>query len=273
MLKQGLISVLLWTLTLGHAHAADTLQDYRLGGGDLIHLTVFQNPDFTGDRRVSESGDITVPLVGAVRVGNLTVQEAEEKVAEKLSEGKFVVKPQVSIVPIQMKSAQISVMGLVGKPGRYQLDARFTRLTDAISMAGGVVQTAPTVGLNGGDRVILKGTRDGQPFTKVVDLSDIFVRGLDELDLPVTGGDTLYVARAPQYYVYGEVQRPGVYKIERDMTVRQALAQAGGLTPRGSQNGARIFRKANNGVESELQPGLDEPLQDNDTLYFKQSVF
>lgn len=273
MFKVIVSAWILWTATLGLCQAKPISEDYRLGGGDLIHLTVFQNPDFTGDRRVSESGDIRVPLIGTVKIGNLTVREAEERIAKHLEEGKFVVQPQVTIVPIQMRSSQISVIGLVGKPGRYQLDSSNMRITDALSMAGGVVQTAPTVGLNGGDILILKGTRNGEAITKTIDLSDIFIRGQDELDIPVSGGDTLYVARAPQYYIYGEVQRPGVYKIERNMTVRQALAQAGGLTPRGSQNGARIFRKTSEGKEIELSPGLEETLEDSDTLFFKQSVF
>lgn len=248
-------------------------QEYRLGGGDLIHVSVFQNPDFSGDRRVSELGIISFPLIGAVSIGQLTVQEAEQLISKRLADGGFVISPQVSIVPLEMRSAQVAVIGLVSKPGRYPLDSRNLRVSDAISMAGGVVQTAPTVGLNGGEQVVLKGKRDGKNFTKTIDLVAIFQGGQDELDHEVRGGDTIYVSRAPQYYVYGEVQRPGVYKIERGMTVRQALAQAGGLTPRGSQNGIQIYRKDSDGREILIQPELDHKLQDNDTLFFKQSVF
>lgn len=247
--------------------------EYRLGGGDLINVTVFQNPDFNGERRVSENGVITFPLVGAVPVGQLTIQEAEQTIAKRLSEGAFVVNPQVSIVPIEMRSSQISVIGLVSKPGRYPLESRNTKLTDALSMAGGIIQSAPSVSLNGGDQVVLKGTRNGVAFSKTIDVREIFLKGKDELDLQVRGGDTIYVGRAPQYYVYGEVQRPGVYKIETGMTVRQALAQAGGLTPRGSQNGIQIYRKDDAGKEIVINPDLDQPLLDNDTLFFKQSIF
>lgn len=268
-----LLSALVLLGVLAPLYASSKGDEYRLGGGDLINVTVFQNPDFNGDRRVSENGEITFPLVGAVPIGNLTIQEAEQIVARRLSEGKFVVKPQVSIVPIEMRSAQISVIGLVSKPGRYPLESINTRLTDALSMAGGIVQSAPAVSLNGGDLVVLKGTRDGTPFSKTIDLKEIFLKGNDELDLLVTGGDTIYVGRAPQYYVYGEVQRPGVYKIETGMTVRQALAQAGGLTPRGSQNGIQIYRKNDKGKEMVVKPTLDQHLKDSDTLFFKQSIF
>lgn len=272
MLKR-LFSILLLLGAFTPLFANGSGDQYRLGGGDLINITVFQNPDFNGDRRVTETGEITFPLVGAVSIGQLTVQEAEQRIAQKLSEGQFVVNPQVSIVPIEMRSAQISVIGLVGKPGRYQLESRNTRLTDALSMAGGIVQSAPSVSLNGGDLVVLKGVRDGRSFSKKIDLREIFVKGNDELDVLVAGGDTIYVDRAPQYYVYGEVQRPGVYKIETGMTVRQALAQAGGLTPRGSQNGIQIYRKNGEGQETIIKPDLDQPLLDNDTLFFKQSIF
>lgn len=270
---KGLLSLLVFLGTLTSLHASEQSKEYRLGGGDLISVTVFQNPDFTGDRRVSENGEITFPLIGAVSVGNMTVREAEQVIAKRLKAGKFVIQPQVSIVPIEMRSSQISVIGFVSKPGRYQLDSRNTRLSDALSMAGGVIQSAPTVSLNGGDLVVLKGNRDGQPFSKTIDLREIFLEGNEELDVLVVGGDTLYVGRAPQYYVYGEVQRPGVYKIETGMTVRQALAQAGGLTPRGSQNGIQIYRKDADGRETVIKPDLDQPLQDNDTLFFKQSFF
>jgi polysaccharide export outer membrane protein len=121
--------------------------------------------------------------------------------------------------------------------------------------------------------VVLKGIRDGENFTKTIDIKEIFLGGKNELDVHVKGGDTIYVGRAPQYYVYGEVQRPGVYKIETGMTVRQALAQAGGLTARGSQSGIQIFRKDTEGKEVLVKPDLDQTLNDGDTLFFKQSVF
>ena len=270
---KGFLSTLAFLFMLGPWHAALANQEYRLGGGDLINVTVFQNPDFNGDRRVSENGEITFPLIGVVAVGSLTVQEAEQMIAKRLSEGRFVISPQVSIVPIEMRSSQISVIGFVSKPGRYPLDSKNTRVTDALSMAGGVIQSAPTVSLNGGDIVVLKGQRDGQSFSKTIDLKEIFLKGNDEMNLLVSGGDTLYVGRAPQYYVYGEVQRPGVYKIETGMTVRQALAQAGGLTQRGSQNGIQIYRKNSEEQETVLKPDLDQTIQDNDTLFFKQSIF
>ena len=152
---------------------------YRLGGGDLINITVFQNPDFNGDRRVSENGQITFPLVGAVPVGQLTIQEAEQMIASRLSAGQFVVSPQVSIVPIEMRSAQISVIGLVSKPGRYPLESRNTKLTDALSMAGGIIQSAPSVSLNGGDQVVLKGTREGIAFSRTINVREIFLKGKD----------------------------------------------------------------------------------------------
>lgn len=272
-MTKGFLTALVLLGALTATYAEEDTQDYRLGGGDVISVAVFQNPDFNGDRRVSENGEITFPLIGTVPVGQLTVREAEQAIADRLSQGKFVISPQVSIVPVEMRSSQISVIGFVSKPGRYPLDSRNTRLTDALSMAGGVIQSAPTVSLNGGDMVVLKGTRNGLPFSKTIDLREIFLKGNDEQDVKVIGGDTLYVSRAPQYYVYGDVQRPGVYKIETNMTVRQALAQAGGLTPRGSQNGIHIYRKDSEDKETVLTPGLDHPLQDNDTLFFKQSFF
>ena len=86
-------------------------------------------------------------------------------------------------------------------------------------------------------------------------------------------GDILYVPRAPQFYIYGEVQRPGVYRLERDMTVMQALAVGGGLSVRGTQRGVRLHRRDSRGTVQTLQPGLTESLQENDVVFVKESLF
>ena len=92
-------------------------------------------------------------------------------------------------------------------------------------------------------------------------------------DLMVAGGDVIYVQRAPMFYIYGEVQRPSSYRVERNMTIRQALAQGGGLTVRGTERALRLYRRAASGAVETLNPNLDDPVRPNDVLYVRESIF
>lgn len=251
----------------GAAQAAESKAEYVLGPGDVIRITVFQNPDLTLETRVSENGAISFPLIGQVPVGGLNVSEAEKKIAKLLRDGGFVLQPQVNILPLQVRGNQVSVLGQVNRPGRYPLDVANATVTDVLAMAGGILQQG------GADTLILVGTRSGKPFRQEIDLPSIFLSGKTELDLPIAGGDTIYVHRAPVFYIYGEVQRPGAYRVERDMTVMQALAQGGGLTLRGTQRGIQINRRDENGKVQQIAPEMSAPIRTDDVILVKESVF
>jgi len=240
--------------------------DYKLGSGDAIKIVVFQNPDLTLETRVSESGTITYPLIGTVAIGGLSIANAEARIASGLKDGGFVQKPQVNIAVIQVRGNQVSVLGQVNRPGRFPLETGNTRLSDVLAMAGGI---APT----GSDTVIVTGIREGKPFRKEVDLPGIYVDGRAGDDLVVSGGDVVYVHRAPVFYIYGEAQRSGVYRIERGMTIRQALAQAGGPTLRGTDERVRIHRRNGDGQIARLTPELSDLVQPDDVIYVRESLF
>src|SRR2546428_13003842 len=97
----------------GQADSRETL-----GAGDSIRVTVFQNPDLTTETRISERGTITFPLIGEIAIAGLTPAGAEARIAGQLIEGKFVLKPQVSLNVIRVRSRQVSVLGQVARPGR-----------------------------------------------------------------------------------------------------------------------------------------------------------
>lgn len=240
--------------------------EYVLGAGDLIKVTVFQNPDLTVETRVSESGAITYPLLGPVPVGGLPVGTAEEKLARLLREGGFVTQPQVNILVEQVRGNQVSVLGQVNRPGRYPLEMATNRLSDVLALAGGITPL-------GSDQVVLTGVREGKPFRLDIDMPSLFLSEKADKDVAVRGGDVLYIHRAPQFYIYGEVQRPGAYRIERDMTVMQALAQGGGTTLRGTQRGIRIHRRDAGGKVLEIEPAMDEVIRNDDVLYVRESLF
>ena len=238
-----------------------------LGVGDIVKITVYQNPDLTVDSgRISETGQINFPLIGNVAIGGLTIPAAEQKIAKLLRDGGFVLRPQVSIQLAQIRSSVVSVLGQVGKPGRFPIETVGTKVSEMIAAAGGVLPS-------GADVVTLVGTRNGRPIKLDIDMPAILQSGKSELDLPVENGDIIYVDRAPTAYIYGEVQRPGVFRLERGMTLMQALAQAGGLTPRGTQRGIKVNRRDANGVVTVTDLDLNDPVLRDDVIYVKESLF
>ncbi|HEV7915194.1 MAG TPA: polysaccharide export protein EpsE [Albitalea sp.] len=241
-------------------------EQHTLGAGDVIRVNVFQNPDLSLETRISEVGQITFPLVGQVAVGGLSIPAAEQRIAKSLRDGKFVLNPQVNILLMQIRSSQVSILGQVGKPGRYPIDQVGSKVSEMIAAAGGVVPGASDV-------VTLSGNRNGRAVKLEIDLPAVLQAGKTELDPVVQNGDILHVDRAPLIYVYGEVQKPGVSRLERGMTVMQALAQSGGLTQRGTERGMRIHRRDANGAIKIIQPNMNDMVERDDVIYVKESLF
>lgn len=248
-------------------HATEpAAQDYRLGPGDGVKISVFQNPDLSLETRVSETGVISYPLVGSVQIGGLSVAGAEKAIADSLRKGGFLLQPQVTLVLQQVRGAQVSVLGQVARPGRYPLESTTMKVTDALALAGGGSPQA-------GDKVILTGMRNGRRVRAEIDVTELFVTWTPEKDVPIQAGDTLYVHRAPQFYVYGEVQRAGAYRVERQMTVLQALSLGGGLSPRGTERGIRIHRRGEDGATRILTPQLNDTVQPDDVIVVREALF
>ena len=242
--------------------------NYILGPGDSVRISVYQNPDLSLEARLNEGGSISYPLLGNVKLGGLTVSDAEKKVAAGLKDGNFLKQPQVSILLIGATANQVSVLGQVGKPGRYPLITGSNKLSEIMAMAGGILAGS------GSDIVVISGTRNGQAFRKEVDFTKVFASSGSEPDFLLQNGDTLFVDRAPQIYMYGEVQRAGAQILLRDTTVLQALANAGGLTLRGTQRGIKVHRRnLETGGVNVIEPALNDKLMPNDIVYVKESLF
>jgi len=240
--------------------------DYRIGPGDVIRISVFQNPDLTLETRVTESGLVSYPLLGGVRLGGLTVPAAEKLIADGLRNGSFVKQPQVTLVVMQVRGNQVSVLGQVNRPGRYPIEAAEMRLTEVLATAGGM---APS----GADWVVLTGTRNGKPFRMEVDVPSLFSAGARDKDPQLLNGDTVWVDRQPIVYIYGEVQRPGPLRLEREMTVLQALATGGGLTARGTEKGIKVHRKEADGSVKVVAPTMTDKLREGDVVFVRESLF
>ena len=269
---RGLFHALLWALCIalcaGEALAAgsDPGANYRLASGDAIRVAVYQNPDMTLETRVSEDGSINYPLVGAIAVGGLEIGSAEARIAKALKDGGFIKQPQVNISLLTIRGNKISVLGQVNRPGSYPLETFNTRISQMLAEAGGLAQ-------GGADSIIVTGTRDGKPFRREIDIDTLYRKDLTDQDIPVSGGDTVYVPRASTFYIYGEIAHPGTYRIERNMTMRQALAAGGGLTGRGTERRLRVIRRNSEGVPEKVSADLNELVTPDDVIYVNESIF
>jgi polysaccharide export outer membrane protein len=231
------------------AHSSD-----KLGIGDTVHVTVFQQPEMTTDARVTEDGAIQVPLVGSVKVDGMTTSDAAEAIAEALKKGDFLKTPKVNVALTTVRSRQVSVLGLIVRPGLYPLEAASVKMPQIIAAAGGIAA--------GGSETVTV-IRSGKPL-KVASLSK---------DFELQGGDTVYVDRAPQFYIYGEVVRSGSYAVTDGMNVMQAIALGGGITPRGSESRIKLRRANQQGKVIEYDVPATERVYPNDVIFVRESIF
>ncbi len=264
LLKSMLSVALAAAVTVAGAQApkATANNDYKLAAGDTIRVQVYQNPDLSMEARVSESGTISYPLVGSLNLGGLSVPEAEARIASALKTKDILKQPQVNINVVQVRGNQVSVVGQVNRPGRVPLETFNMRVSEVVAAAGGVTR-------EGDDTVVVSGMRDGKPFRREIDLSSSSAAD----DFVIKSGDTVMVNKAPTYYVAGEAQKPGSYRIERGMTVMQALAASGGPTPRGTLNRLRLTRTGADGAVQQMEPRLNDMIKPGDVIFVRESLF
>jgi polysaccharide biosynthesis/export protein len=229
-------------------------QTEKLGAGDALRITVHQQPDLTTDARISERGTVALPLVGEVKVAGLSQVEAAGAIAGSLKQGGFLKNPQVSVAVTAVRSRQVSVLGAVARPGRYPLDDTSSKLADVIAAAGGISAA-------GADTVTV--IREGKE-QKVALLGRSY---------ELKGGETIHVERAPVFYIYGEVARAGAYRVEPGMTVMQAIAAGGGITPRGSERRLKLRRAGPDGKLAETDTSLRDAVKADDVIYVKEALF
>ncbi len=264
-----LSSLAIGALFLGAVlHPAPVLAQLNetLGPGDSVRITVFANPELTTEARISAQGTVLFPLLGEVKLAGMTPTEATTAISDKLKTGQYVNNPQVSLNVTQVRSRQGSVLGQVVRPGRYALDDTSAKLTDILALAGGI---SP----GGDDIVTVMVSRNGTSKKVEIDVPRMYRTGDYSNNIQVENGDTIFVQRAPVFYIYGEVQRAGSYRLEPKMNVMQALSLGGGLTVRGTERGMRIHRLGTDGSLARMDANLGDPVQANDIIYVRESLF
>lgn len=241
-------------------------QEYLLGPGDIVKVTVYNNPDLTTETEISQKGTISFPLVGEVKVGGLSRAGAEKAIAAALGKGGFVPNAHVNMLVSQYRSQQVSVIGEVNKPGKYPIHQTLN-LTDLIALAGGI---SP----KGGHMVtIIRKEPGGRTAQYRVNVKKLLGEADPERNVQIASDDVVYVAPAPVFYIYGEVRQPGAYPLASEMTVRQALSLGGGLTVRGSERGIQIDRKGSDGRVTTRSARLTDLVRPDDVLHVPEAWF
>ncbi len=239
--------------------------NYQLGSGDIVYVTVYDHPELQLEARIDEHGSINFPLIGQLVVAGESPSTAQRLIAEALEKGDFIRKPQVNLIVKAYLSKQVSVLGQVNKPGKYPLNATST-VSDLLAQAGGL-------SLEGADELTLIRKQQGQAQRIQIDIKSLFQEGQFDLNQQVNDGDVIFVPKAAVFYIYGEVQKPGAFRLEKNMNVMQALSLGGGITLRGMQKGIQIRRQGPDGQPVQLKAALTDPVQKNDVVYVKESLF
>jgi polysaccharide export outer membrane protein len=236
--------------TQGNAMATDVL----VSSGDLLAVSVLGAPDYHYDLRVSSSGEISLPMVGSIKVAGLTTPQAERAIAQTLQKQGFFNDPQVSVFVKEYSTSGTSVLGEVQHPGIYPLLGHRT-LLDALSAAGG---TTPRAG-----KSVTITHRDHPESAETIMLSNS--DGQKMTNVSVLPGDTIVVSKAGVVYVVGDVKEPtGIIMDNPRFTVLQAIAMAHGTNPTAAMGSAKLIRRVD-GVPQEIPIPLNKILSAKST--------
>ncbi|NWF54679.1 MAG: polysaccharide biosynthesis/export family protein [Syntrophaceae bacterium] len=259
-----------------------TSGDYKIGPEDLLEIAVFEVEKLNKTVRVSARGDISLPLLGILKVKGLTANELEKKISDLLAE-KYLKDPYVTVFIKEYRNQRISVIGMVEKPGIYEVAGQKTVL-GMLAMAGGLKEDAGRLLFllrpppsNEDDPKPMTGPALQAPLAMVIDLDELLIKGDLSLNVPTFSGDVINVPTSGKVFVGGEVSRPGGFPLKgRRVTVTQAIALAEGLKSEADGADIRIFRFSGKGNEKEViavnyyeiveGKAIDLPLKENDIV-------
>jgi polysaccharide biosynthesis/export protein len=243
-----------------------------IGAGDLVEMSVFDTPELSGKLRVSNTGDIILPLVGSIHVAGMKAIDVQNLIRQRFIDGGFLKDPQVTVFVTEYATQGVSVLGEVKTPGIYPAFGAHN-LMDYISLAGGLTSLAGT------NITITRVAHPDAPENVKIS-SSAAAKPLNNPE--ILPGDSIFVEKTGLIYVIGEVGRPGGFPMDHDdhLTILQALALAQGTTYTAKKGSTKILRTTPQGHEEipvDLKKILaskaaDTPLQDNDILFVPSSA-
>jgi polysaccharide export outer membrane protein len=237
---------LLVTLLAGGTPAA---QEYAIGPGDVLRITVWGHDDLSKDYPVSQDGRVPFPLIGSVQAVGLSTGELAKRIRDLL-EKDYLVNPQVIVGVKEYLSKKVNVMGEAEKPGLFYLTGP-TTLLELLSKAGGLSRTA------GKDLVLVRTEgADGKVNTAGSTILRLDVRKIQSGDVKenilLQNGDMMFVPKASAFFVLGEVNKPGTFPLDKETSVLEAVTLAGGFGPTAAASGVKVLRRNADGKQETL---------------------
>ncbi len=255
MRRAHLVSVVA-ALALAMPALADA--GYVLGRDDTITVQVYGQPDAGVTSRIKADGTIVLPLIGTVKAEGQTQLELADTIKKRLVDGGYFKQPFVNVEINAYLSKTVNVAGKVDKPGVVPLDKDYTVL-EMLLKSGWIRE-------QGAGYIYLRRAKGGQEIK--LD-AEALVRGSPDKNLLLAPGDTLFVPDADTFFISGAIGHPGTFAILKDMTVRQALAIAGGVTAAGSERKVALIRAG----AKEVTAKIDAPVQKGDVYIVKERLF
>ncbi len=256
----------------GPQPANPNLPAQKIGPDDLIAIAVYDSPELTLTVRVSEEGQIRLPMLKrAIPAAGLLPRQLESAVADALRAEQILIDPVVTVTVAEYRSRPISVAGAVKRPLTFQASGNVS-LLDALTRAEGLAPEA------GSEIVLTHTTAEGKAVTDHIAVKALFDGGHPELNPRLTGGEEIGVPEAAKVYVAGSIKNPGAFALKdgKDTSVLKLLALTGGLVPFASKQ-AYIYRaKPGTETKEEIPVPLsrivgrkapDMVLQADDILY------
>ena len=236
--------------------------DYRLGTGDEVEILVVGQPPLL--REISAAGDVTIPFVGAVRIGGVTAEEAEATIAAAFKDRQLINDPQVLLTVTKYEAKTIYAFGELDRPGEYSVSFQMT-LMDLVFIAGGLDFTAGQYGylhrrtspapapstpaqVKAGMSAWMGRPESAPPGAEVIriDLQPMRTGGVLERNILLQNGDVFYVPRREVQFVFlaGELKAPGAFELpaQKRTTASEAIAWAGGTTPTAKMSEGMLVR-------------------------------
>lgn len=232
-------------------------QGYVIGIGDTLDVNMVGVDDFKGRVVVQQDGSIQLPYVGSLQAKDKTLLALGTEIADALERGGYYVKPAIQVTVASITARYVTILGEVGAPGLVPVDRAY-RASEMIARVGGLKPT-------GAETFYLR--REGG--AEIPLTLEQIARGGDEADPIVNPGDKIFVPEAPTFYIYGQVNSPGTFPIQNKMSLRMALARAGGLTSLGSDKRITVIRKG----EELKKFSLSEPIEDDDVIVVGERFF
>jgi len=237
---------LLVALLAGGTPAA---QEYAIGPGDVLRITVWGHDDLSKDYPVSQDGRVPFPLIGSVQAVGLSTAELAKRIRDLL-EKDYLVNPQVIVGIKEYLSKKVNVMGEAEKPGLFYLTGP-TTLLELLSKAGGLSKTA------GKDLVLVRTEgADGKVNAAGSTILRLDVRKIQSGDVKenilLQNGDMMFVPKASAFFVLGEVNKPGTFPLDKETSVLEAITLAGGYGPTAAASGVKVLRRNADGKQETL---------------------